>query len=288
MKGSTSFNFVNHAISRTITEMVMRVEKMNLGISDRMNEARSRDSREAMIMGKSSRNLLLAAGLFYLGLIVFGIFAQVIRMDIVVPEDAVATVGRITSSGGMLTIAFLADLVSDVCFVLLGLTCYRIFERIGRGVAVVMLLFVVVSGTFAFINLVHVFEALQIVGGPVAGIDSETVMMHLNQYSGGSYLAQVLGWGPWLVPLGYLGYRSGIFPKAIGATVLVGGVGLTAQGFQYFLLPGMGDLFAPGVLISIIGEFSVCGWMLYRGRKKYGETKENERDIDPQDAIPQS
>ncbi len=210
---------------------------------------------------------MLTAGLLYLGLILLGVLAQLLRMEMIVPGDASATVDNIVSSGGLLQIALLSDIVMCSCFVLLGAVSYVMFKKTHDCVAWLMLVLVVVSGAYALYNLHNVLEAVQIVSGAgqLTAAEQGSVLVHLNAHEDGTYIAQVIGWGPWLVPLGYLGYRSRFVPKAIGFILIAGGIGLTAQGLQYFLLPDMGDLFAPGVILSIIGEFAICGWFLYSG-----------------------
>jgi hypothetical protein len=228
------------------------------------------------------KKMVLTAGLFYLGLILFGMYAQITRMGLIVSGDPAGTVEKIIASNGMLQVAFVSDVLGYVCFLFLGLSCYIIFRKISNKIAVVMLLFVMVSGSYALANMLHILDAIQLVGGavPLTGAEKDLVMSHLNNYDDGSSLAQVIGWGPWLIPLGYLVYRSGFAPKTLGIILMVGGIGLTIQGFQYFLLPGMGDLFMPGVIVSTIGEFSICGWFLYRGIKGFAETAKKEELIE--------
>ncbi|MHC1708897.1 MAG: DUF4386 domain-containing protein [Methanomassiliicoccales archaeon] len=218
-------------------------------------------------LNRPSKRLALTAGLLYLGLILFGVFAQVLRMGLMVPGDAAATVDNIVSSGGMLEVALVSDIAMCSCFVLLGAVSYVMFRKTSSCIATVMLLFVIVSGAYAFFNLHNVIEAVQLVNGAgqLSTVEQELVLAHLNAHEDGTYIAQIIGWGPWLVPLGYLGLRSRLVPKAMGMVLIAGGIGLTVQGLQYFLLPTMGDLFAPGVVLSIIGEISICVWLLYRG-----------------------
>jgi hypothetical protein len=228
-----------------------------------------------------SRKIVLAAGLFYLCVIVFGIIAQITRMGLIESDDATATVDNIIASGGMLELAFASDIMSQTCFILLGLTCYLIFRKVNNLGAVVMLLFVVIAGTYAFVNMHHILDAIQLVSGadPLA----DEVLAHLNMHEDGSVLAQIIGWGPWLIPLGYLGFKSDFFPKKIGMILMIGGIGLTVQGFQYFLLPSMDDLFTPVIVLSMIAEFSTCGWFLYRGVKGFDAMAEKETRTDPCD-----
>ncbi len=88
----------------------------------------------------------------------------------------------------------------------------------------------------------HVLDAIQLVGGagPLSAAEANAVLAHLNLHEEGTIIAQIIGWGPWLVPLGYLGYRSGFFPRTIAMILIIGGIGLTLQGIQYFLMPSHG------------------------------------------------
>ncbi|MBI0582313.1 MAG: DUF4386 domain-containing protein [Methanomassiliicoccales archaeon] len=235
-----------------------------------------------------TKRLALTAGLLYLGVIIFGIFAQMARMDLIVPEDAGATVANILGSSGSLQLALVSDIAMCSCFVLLGVVSYVMFKKTHDCVAWIMLLLVVVSGAYAFYNLHNVIEAIQMVNGAgqLTVAEQEMVLALLNAHEDGTYIANVIGWGPWLVPLGYLGYRSGFVPKAIGFILIAGGIGLTAQGLQYFLLPDLGDLFAPGVVLSIIGEFAICAWFIYsgvRGNRFSSGIDERTKEIDPVD-----
>jgi hypothetical protein len=230
-----------------------------------------------------SRKTVFAAGLFYLGVIVFGIIAQITRMGLIEPDDAAATFDNIIASGGMLELAFASDILSQTCFILLGLTCYLIFRKVNNLGAVVMLLFVVIAGTYAFVNMHHILDAIQLVSG-ADPVMADEVSAHLNMHDEGTYLANIIGWGPWLIPLGYLGFKSNFFPKKIGMILMIGGIGLTLQGFQHFLSPSMGDLLTPFIVLSMVAEFSTCGWFLYRGIKGFDGAVEKERRVDPSDA----
>lgn len=246
-----------------------------------------RDGTKPIADGRMpSKKMVMTAGLLYLGVILFGMFAQMIRMELMVSGDPAGTVDKIIASDGMLQVAFASDVLTYTCFILLGLTCYIIFKKINKQIAMVMLIFVLISGSFAFVNMLNVLDAIQLVSGavPLTGAEMDMVLTHLNAHEDGGYLAQIIGYGPWLIPLGYLGYRSDFVPKVIGAILMVGGAGLTAQGFQYFLWPSLGDLFLPGIVLSIIGEFAVCGWFLYRGSKGFDGTTEKEMLIDGNDS----
>jgi len=216
--------------------------------------------------------LVLMAGLLYLGLILLGIFAQVTKMGLVVTGDSAATVQNIISSGGALEMIFISGMASHVCYLLLGIACYGIFREIDKRVASLMLIFVLISGAISIVNnALNILDAMQIINGQavVSPADADLVLQHLTSHTDGEYIAQVFGWGPWLVPLGYLVYRSGFAPKPLGIILMVGGVGLTFQAIQYFLLPDLSDLSTPGVMMSMLAEFTFCPWLIYKGIKGF-------------------
>ena len=226
----------------------------------------------------------MAAGLFYLGLILFGMIAQMIRMGLIESDNAVATVDNIIASGSMLQVSFVSDIVSETCLILLGLTCFMIFKRVNNHVAIVMLLLVVLSGTYALINMHHMLDAIQLVGGagPLSAAEADAVLMQLDLHEEGTIIAQIIGWGPWLVPLGYLGYCSGFFPRMIAVILIIGGIGLHPTGHSIFphAEPGRPD---DPIHRSIWRSRNSphAGWFLYRGIRGFDGVLEKEKRVDP-------
>jgi hypothetical protein len=64
------------------------------------------------------------------------------------------------------------------------------------------------------------------------------VLLLMDTYHYGFLIAQIF-FGLWLVPLGYLAYRSGMFPKALGVVLVVGGVSYLIDLLAAFLLPDL-------------------------------------------------
>ncbi len=76
-----------------------------------------------------------------------------------------------------------------------------------------------------------------------------------------------MSFGPWLIPAGYLVYKSGYFPRILGILVILAGFGILIEGLQYYLLPGYEMISNAGSVIAAIGEFAFCGWLLLKGAK---------------------
>jgi len=76
-----------------------------------------------------------------------------------------------------------------------------------------------------------------------------------------------LFWGLWLLPFGYLVFKSGFLPKLLGIFLMAGCFGYLINFIGGFLIPNYGDL---GIsrMISLpasIGEIGICLWLLIIG-----------------------
>jgi hypothetical protein len=81
----------------------------------------------------------------------------------------------------------------------------------------------------------------------------------------GFLIAQIF-FGLWLIPLGYLAYRSGMFPKALGLMLNVAGVCYLADTLVLFLVPDFGkQVNAFLVIPPMIGEVSMAAYLLVKG-----------------------
>jgi hypothetical protein len=91
------------------------------------------------------------------------------------------------------------------------------------------------------------------------------LLLDLQHY--GLLIGQVY-FGLWLVPLGYLAYRSGMFPKALGVVLIVAGVCYLVDLFAAFLAPDIGEIIHTFLIIPpIIGEVWMLGYLLVIGVK---------------------
>ena len=213
------------------------------------------------------------AGLMYLGVIVFGIIGQLARSSLVVPGDAATTANNIMANELQFRGANVSWLISEMFLLLLGLALYVVFKKVNKNLASLMVLFVVVGVAVESINTLNQFAALQLLSGAdyltVFSADqlNAQVMFHLNSWEAGYRIAAIMSFGPWLIPAGYLVYKSGYFPRILGILVILAGFGILIEGLQYFLLPDYAVISYPGSVLATIGEFAFCGWLLLKGAK---------------------
>jgi hypothetical protein len=92
-------------------------------------------------------------------------------------------------------------------------------------------------------------------------------MLFLNLNEQGVLIATVF-WGLWLLPLGYLVYKSGYFPRILGVFLIIGGFGYLLDFFTHFLLPNRADyeaIFFPAIILLTFGEILFMGWIVLKG-----------------------
>jgi hypothetical protein len=220
-------------------------------------------------MTKESK-LARLAGLFYLIVAVTGGFSELfVRENIIEAGDAATTAENISASPALFRVAFASDLVNITFFVLAALVLYALLKNVDHNVAVGMVVFNAVAAAIMSANMINHFAALQVAtGSSVASPASDgLVQLFLDMHSNGYAIAQIF-FGLWLLPLGYLAYKSGFFPKALGVMLMIGSASYLIELVAGFLFPGMGEnalllIAAPAAL----AEVSFLLWLLVKGAK---------------------
>ena len=77
----------------------------------------------------------------------------------------------------------------------------------------------------------------------------------------GAFIAAIF-WGLWLLPLGYLVFRSRFLPRIIGVLLIIAGFGYIIDSAALFLLP---DLNIDISQFTFIGELLLLLWLLIKG-----------------------
>lgn len=214
------------------------------------------------------------AGVLYLMVIIFGIFAEVgVRSSLIVSGDAATTARNIMGNETLFRIGFMSDLIMMACYLLLAFTLYVLLKPANNNLSLLFVLFTLASVAIMSINMLNQFAALLI----LSGVDYLTVfsadqlqalaMLFLDLRKYGYFIAQIF-FGLWLLPLGYIGMKSGYFPRILGILLILASFGHLIQYFQVFLFPDYEAITYPGLAIATIGEFSLCFWLLIKGVKE--------------------
>jgi hypothetical protein len=222
---------------------------------------------------KTPRRTARAAGVVYLSLIAFGIIAQVIRAGFLVGADGAETIANIQANEWLFRIGFVSDLLMIMAFIMLPLVYYKLLSSVNKKAAALMVIFVLVSIPMMFVTMLFYLATLILATGPdyltMLGADQlqALVMLFYDLYIAGVMINTIFH-GLYLFPLGYLVYKSDYFPKVLGVLLMIACFGFLMQTIQYFLLPGYEVILYPSYLVTMIGEFAFCGYLLFRGVRK--------------------
>ena len=85
-------------------------------------------------------------------------------------------------------------------------------------------------------------------------------------YKNGIFIAQV-PYGVWLFPLGYLVLKSGFLPKILGMLLIADGICQIIYVCQRLILPDLGIIAYPCLVISFIAEVSLALWLSIKAVK---------------------
>jgi hypothetical protein len=215
----------------------------------------------------SAKRLARTAGVLYLLIAIFGGFAEgFVQPTMYVAGRAASTAGNVIANAGLVRIGVVADLFQATLFVFLGISLYFLLRHVHERAAFAMVVLVAISVAIMCLNDVFEFEALRVASGQVGAASTNAlvlVLLDIQHY--GLLIAQIF-FGLWLVPLGYLAYKSGMFPKALGELLIIGAAGYLVDTFALFLVPDLGQKIAAVVVIpSAIAEISMALYLLVVG-----------------------
>jgi hypothetical protein len=221
----------------------------------------------------SPKRLARIAGVLYLLVAIFSGFAYFMASKVYVSGDAAATARNVLAHAGLVRIAVVADLFQATVFVFLGMTLYLLLKHVHKNAASAMVVLVAIAASIMCLNAVFEFEGLRVATGAVdlaafgtAGSHA-LVLLLLDTQHYGFLIAQIF-FGLWLVPLGYLAYKSRWFPKAQGVLLIVGGVCYLVGMLASFLVPDSGQNINAIVTIpAAIAEISMVVYLLVIGVK---------------------
>jgi hypothetical protein len=221
----------------------------------------------------SPKRLARTAGVLYLLVAVFSALAYFTAKKVYVSGDAAATARNVVAHSGLVRAAVVADLVQATIWIFLAMTLYLLLKHVNKNAASAMVVFTTIGAGITLLNAVFEFEGLRAATGAVnlaplgpAGSHS-LVLLLLDTQHYGFLIAQIF-FGLWLVPLGYLAYKSGWFPRALGVLLVAGGFCYLAGTLAAFLIPGSGQQINTFITLpSAIAEIWMVVYLLVIGVK---------------------
>jgi Domain of unknown function (DUF4386) len=218
------------------------------------------------------KRLARVAGVFYLAVGITGGFAAgFVDPALYVPGDAAATAENLSANPGLVRLAVVAHLTDAVFFVLTAVTLYVLLKHVSKHAARLMVLPVVIAAGITSVSAVFTFAALQVATtdtyvAAFGDLGSDALALLLLEIEHDGILAAQVFFGLWLAPLGYLAYRSRLFPKPLGIILMVATVSYLADVVVAFLLPDhAGQVHGFLVIVPAIAEVWAVLYLLIVG-----------------------
>ena len=191
----------------------------------------------------SNKKTARIAGLFYLIVVLSGIFnLMYVPSKLIVWDDASATFKNIIASETLFRLGILSGLICYTFFLLLPIALYKLLNPVNKTHALLMVIFAVVSVPISFVNMLNNFSVLTLVSNTdylkVFEVDKlqAQVLVYLHFSNNGNQIASIF-WGLWLLPFGYLVFKSGFLPKTLGILLMAGCFGYLIDFIGDFLFP---------------------------------------------------
>jgi hypothetical protein len=214
----------------------------------------------------SPKRLARSAGALYLLVAILGTFAMLfVDKQVYVAGDAATTAGNLVADAGLVRSGVAADLIQATLWVFVAMTLYLLLKHVSKSAASAMVVLAAIGAGITMLNGVFRFESMRVATGEVGAASDSLALLLLDTQHYGVLIAQVF-FGLWLVPMGYLVYKSGWFPKALGVLLIVGGASYLVDTFALFLIPGFGEAISAYVVIpAVIAEVWMVGYLLVIG-----------------------
>lgn len=208
------------------------------------------------------------AGFLYLLQIPLGVFGIVyVPKALVVPGDAAATAANILSHEFLFRLSMVSAILTALVTVMTAWYLYKVLKPVNRNYAGLMVICTLVVAPVSMLNELNHAAILLLLRSPeyatifTPGQLQALVSLFLDLHQ---YGIQIVGifFGLWLLPMGYLVFRSGYIPKVIGVFLIITCVGYLIDFFTFFLFPDFGVVLSE---YTWLGEVLMVFWLLIKG-----------------------
>lgn len=216
-----------------------------------------------------------AAGLLYLIVVLTGILSLAyIPSQLIDHDDAAQTISNITASLDLFRLGIAAGFVCYIAFLFLPLALYKLLAHVNQPVALMMVLLAIISVPISLGNMANKLDVLTLLSDNAYLLNMSDeqlqrwVMLSLARYNNVILVAEIF-WGLWLLPFGYLVFKSNMLPRILGLFLMLGCFGYLIDIFGRTLFSD----FPQGVIASnvtspaAIGEIGTCLWLLLFGAR---------------------
>ena len=226
---------------------------------------------------KSLNKYARTTGILYLIIIICGMSSEMfVRIPLINWDDPETTVANIIANPMLFRFGFVSDLVMVICDVAVALTFYILLKHVNSVLSSLAALFRLMQSSILGMNLLNYYQPILIVqddrykNAIADELLNTQVMMHLNAHNHG-YLLALVFFALSCIVLGYLIYKSPLFPGILGILLVIAAFGYLIDSFTNFLFPDYSMVTEWIVLVSaLVAEVGLCLWLLVKGVRNSG------------------
>jgi hypothetical protein len=212
------------------------------------------------------------AGVLYLIIFLASPLAFMIgKGGILVPGDAAATANNLMASESLFRAGIAAETIVFIVETILAAILYVLLKPVSRSLSLAAAFARLGEAVVQAVNLLPSILAVLLVGGGsyLAVFEPEQLdALVLLSLSAFEYMILVWGFffGLHLLLLGYLVYKSGYFPRLLGALLVLSSFGYLIESYGKFMAPQSAELFSTIVLVlGVLGELPFTVYLLWKG-----------------------
>src|SRR3989304_6426582 len=183
----------------------------------------------------------------------------------IVRGDAAATADNILASESVFRFGIVGNLFTFIANIFLAMALYQLLKVVNRDMASLIVILFLVGVPIAMLNELSQLAVLQLLSGAdylkafAPDQLQAIVYLSLGVHDQGLLIAHVF-FGLWLLPMGYLVFRSGFIHRIVGVLLVIAGVGYGVQSFAAFLGYNVNI-----ILFTGLGELVFLFWLLIKG-----------------------
>jgi Domain of unknown function (DUF4386) len=220
-----------------------------------------------MTFTEHPRLLARIAGVFYLIITACALFAYLyVRGHLIVPGDMARTAANFLAHEQLYRTGFSTAVIVVICNPPMGLILYELLKVVNPRLALLALVFIVVSTTIEAVNLFNYITPLFTFSLPEyrSAFDPDELQALARGpigLFGYAFSVSLTFFGVFCALIGYLIVRSKFLPVILGLLMIVAGVTYWINSFRLFL-----GLPIPYIQwVTLIAELSLALWLLVAG-----------------------
>jgi hypothetical protein len=216
----------------------------------------------------SIRTTARIAGLLYLFQIPLGVFGILyVPKGLIVTGNMALTACNILANEFLFRLSIVSAILCALVTIATALYIYKVLKYVNENYAKWILLFALIAAPMSMLNELNSIAVLLLLKshefgafftqGQLHGLISIFLDLHKYGY-------QIVGifFGLWLLPMGYLVFKSTYIPKIIGVFLIVTCLGYLIDFITFFLYPHFGIIISE---YTWAGEVLMVLWLLIKG-----------------------